>query len=295
MYKIKLLALRDKLKYKPLMYQWLYLQLEQSEQNPGEHSRFMMIGAEVADIPVGLAVLELVDGGTERYAIVQSLFVAGAWRRKAIASNILEEVRRICLEKQIDNLGLYYYSGKSSTDIIEAWLRQTGWTEPICDAVVFHIQSDIAQASWLRERPLPSGLELFKWADRTEQELISSMDETAVIPAFLSPFKSFAPMEPRNSLGLMSDEGIKGWSMTYRLTEDTILYDAVYIAPEYQQIGLAFQMLARSVRLQLEAGIPYGMFTVNRGTPVMMKLAQQWLAPYAWKTSEKRVSYLPLK
>ncbi|ANY67784.1 hypothetical protein BBD42_15900 [Paenibacillus sp. BIHB 4019] len=284
------------MKYKPLMFQWLYLQLEQSERSGQGQSRFMLIGAEMGDEPAGLAVLELREGAGAQHAILQCLFVAKPWRRKGIASSIMREVRSLCLENQMASLEVYYYSGKSSTETIETWLQKEGWTQPLCDAVVFHINSDIARASWLRERALPSGLELFLWADKKEQELKQSIEAAAaVFPDFLSPFKTFAPLEPSNSLGLMSEQGIKGWSMTYRLTEDTILYDAVYIAPEYQQVGLAFHMLARSIRLQLEAGIPYGIFTVNRGTPVMMKLAQQWLAPYSWKTSEKRISYLPLK
>ncbi|PQP84169.1 hypothetical protein C0Q44_06120 [Paenibacillus sp. PCH8] len=296
MYKIKRLTSDDRLKYQPLMYQWLYLQLEQSERNHPEHTRYVLVGAEVADTPVGLAVLELREGATAQHAILQCLFVTKAWRRKGMASSIMEEVRSLCLEKQVQNLGVYYYAGKSSTETIEAWLQHEGWTQPICEAIVFHINSDIARASWLRERPLPNGLELFLWADQPEKELKRSIESTeAIIPDFLSPFKNFAPLEPSNSLGLRSEQGIQGWSMTYRLTDDTILYDAVYIAPEYQQVGLAFHMLARSIRLQLEAGIPYGIFTVNRTTPVMMKLAQQWLAPYSWKTSEKRVSYLSLK
>ncbi|WP_155973466.1 GNAT family N-acetyltransferase [Paenibacillus sp. Leaf72] len=296
MYKIKRLAPNDRLKYKPLMFQWLYLQLEQSERSGQGQSRFLLIGAEMGDEPAGLAVLELREGAGAQHAILQCLFVAKPWRRKAIASSIMREVRSLCLEKQMASLEVYYYSGKSSTESIEAWLQKEGWTHPLCDAVVFHINRDIARAGWLRERPLPSGLELFLWADKKEQELKQSIEAAAaVFPDFLSPFKTFAPLEPSNSLGLRSEQGIKGWSMTYRLNEETILYDAVYISPEYQQIGLAFHMLARSICLQLEAGIPYGIFTVNRGTPVMMKLAQQWLAPYSWKTSEKRISYLPLK
>lgn len=296
MYKIKRLAPDDRLKYKPLMFQWLYLQLEQSIRSGQGQSRFMLIGAEVGDAPVGLAVLELREGAGAQCAMLQCLFVDKRWRRKGIASSIMEEVRSVCLEKQAQSLEVYYYSGKSSTEMIEAWLQKEGWSQPLCDAVVFHINSDIARASWLRERPLPSGLELFLWAEKKEHELKQSIEAAAaVFPDFLSPFKTFAALEPGNSLGLMSEQGIKGWSMTYRLTEDTILYDAVYIAPEYQQVGLAFHMLARSIRLQLEAGIPYGIFTVNRGTPVMMKLARQWLGPYSWKTSEKRICYLPLK
>lgn len=194
-------------------------------------------------------------------------------------------------------LSLSYYSDKSSTDTIEALLHKEGWIQPQCESVVFHIHlgSGIAEATWLRERTIPNGLELFLWADQEEGQLRQSIETGELdFPSFLSPFKTFAPLEPSNSFGIQSTQGVQGWSMTYRLDEDTILYDALYIAPEYQQFGLAFQMLGRSIRVQTEAGIPHAMFTVNQSTPIMMKLSRQWLAPYSWKTSEKRSSHIRL-
>lgn len=292
---IKRLTLQDRLKYKSFMFQWLYKQVEQSLNDPMESERFMLIGAESQGVPVGLLVLE--QRGGYGHAVLQCIFVSKPWRRQKIATSLLQEARILCMEKEMATLSLSYYSDKSSTDTIEALLHKEGWIQPQCESVVFHIHlgSGIAEATWLRERAIPNGLELFLWADQEEGQLRQSIETGELdFPSFLSPFKTFAPLEPSNSFGIQSTQGVQGWSMTYRLDEDRILYDALYIAPEYQQFGLAFQMLGRSIRVQTEAGIPHAMFTVNQSTPIMMKLSRQWLAPYSWKTSEKRSSYIRL-
>lgn len=292
---IKRLTLQDRLKYKSFMFQWLYKQVEQSLNDPMESERFILIGAESQGAPVGLLVLEQRVG--YGHAVLQCIFVSKPWRRQKIATSLLQEARTLCKEKEMAVLSLSYYSDKSSTDTIEALLHKEGWIQPQCESVVFHIHlgSGIAEATWLRERAIPNGLELFLWADQEEGQLRQSIETGELdFPSFLSPFKTFAPLELSNSFGIQSAQGIQGWSMTYRLDEDTILYDALYIAPEYQQFGLAFQMLGRSIRVQTEAGIPHAMFTVNQSTPIMMKLSRQWLAPYSWKTSEKRSSYIRL-
>lgn len=292
---IKRLALQDGLTYKSLMFQWLYKQAEQSLNDPSASDRFMFIGAESNGVPVGLLVLEQRAGS--RYASLPCLFVSKPWRRQNIATRLLREARSLCTENGLAALSLSYYSDKSSTEPLEALLHKEGWTEPQCESIVFHIDllSGIAEAAWLRERAIPRGLELFLWSDREEEQLRQSIEAGGLdFPSFLSPFKTFAPMEVSSSFGIQSADGVQGWSMTYRIDQNTILYDALYIAPEYRQFGLAFQMLGRSIRVQMEAGIPQAMFTVNQSTPVMMKLTRQWLAPYAWKTSEKRGSYIRL-
>ncbi|WP_339304059.1 GNAT family N-acetyltransferase [Paenibacillus sp. FSL R5-0519] len=292
---IKRLTLQNRLKYKSFMFQWLYKLVELSLNDSLESNRFMLIGAESDGVPVGLIVLERRDG--DGHAVLQCIFVSKQRRRQKIATLLLREARSLCVENQLSVLSLSYYSGKSSTDTIEALLHKEDWTQPRCESVIFHIHlgSGIDQAAWLRERAIPHGLELFLWADREERQLRQSIEAGELdFPSFLSPFKTFAPLEPSNSFGIQSTQEIQGWSLTYRLDEDTILYDALYIAPEYQQFGLAFQMLGRSIRVQTEAGIPHAMFTVNHSTPVMMKLARQWLAPYSWKTSEKRSCYIRL-
>lgn len=271
------------------MFKWIMPQLDALHAS----GRLLMVGAEAEGCPAGLAVLEL--DSDERSAIVHCLFVVEGCRRQGLASGLMKTARQHCSGQKIASIKFAYYSGKAITAAIEAWLRKEGWTEPQLEAVVFHIDSSIAGAGWLRERALPHGLSLLPWnhIDQKDRELLAS-GGTHAYPAFLSPFKTFAQMEQSNSLGLLSAAGIEGWSITYRIAPDTVLYDAVFIAPQFQQAGLALVMMSKSIKLQLEAGIPYGVFTVNKSTPVMMKLARQWLAPYAWKMSEKRTSYLQL-
>ncbi|MBW7474043.1 GNAT family N-acetyltransferase [Paenibacillus oenotherae] len=289
MYTINILTKADWTAYRNLMFQWIMPQLD------GLHAldRLLMVGMESAEGPVGLAVLEL--DPDERCATVHCLFVAAAHRRRGLAARLMGTARLHCAKRNIASMKFAYYSGKAITPAVEAWLHKEGWTEPQREAVVFHIDSTIAGAPWLRDRPLPHGLHMLPWIDidQEDREQLAA-GRTHAYPAFLSPFKTFAQLEQTNSLGLMSASGIEGWCMAYRLAAETILYDAVFVSPQYQQSGLALVMLSRSISLQLEKGIPFGMFTVNTSTPAMMKLARQWLAPYARMMSEKRSCYLQL-
>ncbi|RXZ82340.1 N-acetyltransferase [Paenibacillaceae bacterium] len=285
---IKKLTRTDWKAYSSLMFRWLLPQLDGLEAQ----NKLLMIGAETAGEPIGLIVMEL----EREHANVHCLFVAKSSRRQGIAAGMMRAAKAYCLAGGLSFIQFAYYANKSATAAIEAWLHKEGWSTPRVEAVVFHIDSSIASAPWLRDRPLPHRLRMQRWSEtgQHERDQLSEGGRLAY-PAFLSPFKAFAPLEEASSLCLLSASGIEGWVMAYRVAEHTILYDAVFVAAQYQRFGLAFVMLAKSILLQLEVGIPYGMFTVNASTPDMMKLARQWIAPYACKTNEKKSSFHKLK
>ncbi|GEM_PF-4135118 len=254
------------------------------------------VGAEEAGNPAALAVVEW-RSGVER-AIVHSLFVAAPYRRRGLASGLMYMIREMCGQRSIHRLQLVYYSGKPGTAALESWLMKQGWTAPRTEAVVYHIDRRIGEAPWLRERALPTGVRLIRWTDIPEEEHRRlAAGALRQVPDFLSPYKTFAALEPMNSLGLMAESGIVGWSIAYRLRQDTILYDAIYVHPDYQHTGLAIALLARGISLHLEHvdRIPCGMCVVNRSTPGMFRLAARWLAPYAARMSDKRRCELHLR
>jgi GNAT superfamily N-acetyltransferase len=192
----------------------------------------------------------------------------------------------------IERIRFDYYSGKSSTSALEAFLHRNKWSPPSLTAKVYHIDRHIAEAPWLRNHPMPAGITVIHWTQLTSSQESELREQEGVLyPSFLSPFKTIAPLEKSNSVALEAEGRIVGWTITYRLSEDTVLYDAVFVTPQYQLSGLAFMLLSRSVTMQLDAGIPYGMFTVNVSTPFMLSIADRRLRPYAVKVSEKRAVY----
>lgn len=291
MYKCKKLGPPDWSRYSKLMFRWLEPQLPLLESQ----GRLLALGMEAGPRcePVGLAVLELDFERAQGWMHV--LFIAREHRRRGLATALLHEAMARCRQQQLHTLNCVYYSGKPITPALEAWLGKAGWQEPQLEAIVFHIDRCVAAAPWLRAGGLPAGLRLLPWIDIDQQQRERLADESPQpYPPFLSPFKTFAPLEGSISLAAQSAEGIEGWAMAYRLEAKTVLYDAVYISPRYQQTGIALMMLASSIRRQLATDIPYGMFAVNSDTPAMFRLSRRWIAPYAWKATEKRGSSLQL-
>lgn len=285
----KVLSAQDWTSYRHLTLPSVQRRIDQNIHN---NEQLLLVGAETGGEPLALAVVE--RHPSRAIGILHSIWVAPARRRMGLANQLMEQIRSNCHKHHIHLLRYAYYSGKSYVPALEAWLKQGGWSNPKCEAAVYHLDHRIARAPWLKERALPQGLHLLPWVDIREELKERLLQSSGEIPSFLSPFKTFAPLEPLNSLGILSREQIVGWSISYRIQADTILYDALFVRPEYQLSGVSFAMLAKAIIMQLEHGIPYGMFVVRQNTTHMWKLAQKWIAPYAVKVNERRSSYLLL-
>jgi GNAT superfamily N-acetyltransferase len=261
-----------------------------------DQNRIVMVGAKTSDTPVGLAVLAWDQ--SNGIAMLHSIYVLKDHRRKGLATKLLRHIYSLCQNHGIKLILCDYYVQQGTTSPLEAWLSRNGFTPPRMEALVYRINRQIAQAPWLKERSLPKDLQLVLWVDIEDalrQKLLTDANN-AYLP-FLSPFKTHAPLEPLNSLALVAPSGIVGWSISYRLRQDVILYDALYVAPEYQNSGIAVAMLSEAIRLHLKQvdKIPIGLFAVNKSTPGMFKLARKWVEPYAIKVSERRRSELVVK
>ncbi|MBP1989986.1 GNAT family N-acetyltransferase [Paenibacillus eucommiae] len=283
-------------RYRGLMFGHLMPRLPELEAE----GRLSVFGVELVPgsqdescTPIGLVIAEQERVEREtRAAHILSLFVHRGYRRAGLGSRLMSTLEQHLASQGVERLRFVYYSGKEITPALEAFISRSGWSAPSLEAKIYHIDKQIVHAPWLREHPLPAGIQAFPWGNLSQLNKARLLEqEGEMYPAFLSPFKSFAPLEAANSLGLETDGDIVGWIVNYRISEDTVLYDAVFITPKYQLSGLALLLLCRSILIQLETGIPYAMFTVNMSTPFMLSIAERRLRPYAKKVSEKRVVY----
>jgi GNAT superfamily N-acetyltransferase len=241
----------------------------------------------------GLLVIHCPEGG--KSAEVVSLFVKAKFRRRGIATELLRQAETILQEMRCSKLTLIYYSGKAITSAVEAFLHREGWSVPEIEGKVYQTDARIAAASWIRKTGMPSGMQSFYWHEISEEEKARlGKLEGSLYPAFLSPFKSNLPLEESNSLGLRIRGETVGWCMTYRIAKDTLLYDSVYISPEFRLSGCAFMLVAQSISIQLECKIPHAIFAVNHQSPYMGKMLDRWLAPYTTGISERKAAYKDL-
>jgi GNAT superfamily N-acetyltransferase len=242
---------------------------------------------------VGLLVINYQEGN--KAAEVVSMFVKTGFRRRGIGAALLRQAERLLQEMHCVKLIFIYYSGKTITPVLESFLQRDGWSEPVMEGKVYKTDTRIAEASWIRKTGMPRGMRSFYWNEISEDEKVRlRMLEGSLYPEYLSPFKSRLPLEESNSLGLRIHGETVGWCMTYRIAEDTLLYDSVFITPEFRLSGCAFMLIAQSISIQLEGGIPYAMFAVNNQAPFMRKMLDRWFVPYASGISERRAAYKDL-
>ncbi|NBD25159.1 GNAT family N-acetyltransferase [Paenibacillus glycinis] len=277
--------------YESLTFQYARPLLRGLDQAGGT----IAVGAEWTEGNMKEAAGLLVINVREAAAEVVSVFVAAKFRRRGIGSALFHRAEAILRGMGIAKLSFVYYSGKAITPALEAFLNRGGWSEPIMDGKVYKTDARIAEASWIRKTAMPAGMRSFYWHELSgeEKDRLAKL-EGSLYPAFLSPFKTRLTLEESNSLGLRIRGKTVGWCMTYRIAGDTLLYDSVYIAPEYRLSGVAFMLVAQSVLIQLERNIPNAIFAVNRESPFMRKMLDRWLAPYATGISERNIAYKDL-
>lgn len=290
MYSVKRLRAAECSPYESLTYRYARPLLYRTDAD----SSVLVVGAEWTEgerqgEAAGLVVLQCGEaGGT---AEVVSVFVKAAFRRRGIGSALLCEAERLLRDMHVGRLAFTYYSGKSITPALEAFLRREGWSEPMPEGKVYKTDARIAEAPWIRKTAMPKGMRSFYWheIDREEKERLLAL-EGSLYPAFLSPFKTKLPPENGNSLGLRLRGETVGWCVNYRIAEDTVLYDSVFVTPELRLTGCAFMLVAQSIAIQLEQGIPNAIFAVNRQSPFMRNLLDRWLEPHAKSVAERRTA-----
>ncbi|MFC0328659.1 GNAT family N-acetyltransferase [Paenibacillus sepulcri] len=288
-YKVKQLEAGDAAAYGPLTYQYVLPLLRDSRGHPS----YTAIGAEMAEgaEAAGLIVIYRQPGsGT---AEVVSLFVKPNYRRMGIGTALLRQTEELLLRAGATRIRFVYYAGNRIKPAVEAFLQRNNGSPPVLEGKVYTADTRIADAPWLKKIELPQGLQSLLWRD-LDSEAKNRLREGGGFPRFLSPFKPNLQLEESNSLAMMAGEEISGWCMTYRIAEDTILYDSVYVQEPYRLYGCAFILMAQSVLLQLERQIPFAKFAVNVETPSMLKMLDRRLAPYACRIVEKRAVCITL-
>jgi hypothetical protein len=150
-----------------------------------------------------------------------------------------------------------------------------------------------ARAHWIHEmRPGP-GFELFPWTQLSLAERNRLVEQKENYPAALTPFLKEERLEPCNSLGLRYENDVVGWMITHRTRLDTIQYSSLFVDPAVMRLqpGIGMAVLAKSVSLQIAAGVPRLIFMVNMDNPMGLNLIKRRIKPYLQSMVETRFSF----
>jgi GNAT superfamily N-acetyltransferase len=287
---LKRLGNEDACRYAALTFKYLVPRLERLD----EEDHTIAFGLEMEEgslkYPAGLIVVQ--RNLEQNMAEVISLFVAKSYRQLGLGTALIRRMESYLQETDCIRMRVTYYAGKMITPVLESFLHSNGWSPSFVEGKVYKADKRISDAPWLKKIGLPASMSAHFWSEisDTEKSKLRSL-ENVLYPSFLSPFKTEHVMEKSNSLVLKVKGEIMGWCITYRIAEDTILYDSVFVVPEYHLSGCAFMLMSRTILLQLDQDIPYAMFAVNTDTLSMGKIVDRWLTPYIFHVSEKRASY----
>ncbi|MBV8885976.1 MAG: GNAT family N-acetyltransferase [Chroococcidiopsidaceae cyanobacterium CP_BM_RX_35] len=259
-------------------------------------SSIVAIGASDSNQPIGLALAEIQPD--QQSCKVLSIFVKPHYRQQGIGSALLQRLEtelRLC---NCISAELVYITSNSTTPIFERLLQNCHWSAPEPRMLVGKSTcTSIANAPWMKRTSLPAAYSLFPWQEISPAERIALQQQQQTnpkIPPMLMPFQHEQSLEPLNSLGLRYQGEVVGWIITHRLDPDTIRYTAGFVRPDLQKLGRFISLLANAIQIQIDAKIPFGIWTTPLEFPGMVHFTKNRMAPYLISLEESRVSHKSL-
>jgi GNAT superfamily N-acetyltransferase/SAM-dependent methyltransferase len=202
--------------------------------------------------PAGLGLAHLAMGGEPAHIL--SLFVAPSYRHQGVAGQLLER-----LTSQLSQLGedvavAVYPAGKESTPVVERLLAHQGFGTPKPSLYLYRAgrqsYATLLQASWMRKHSLPSGYEVFNWAEATaaDHTIAREYENSPGFPGGTSAFQEVDKIDHEMSLGLREHGRLVGWLLAHRIAPDVVRQTCVYVHPGTAVKGLGVRLLAESFR-----------------------------------------------
>lgn len=239
------------------------------------------IAASEQEQPLGLAIAEVHP--QKRSAQIYSIYVEPSHRSHGIGTDLLTQLEAEIGFRAGRTIEMVYTIDKPTTPALERLLEKCRWASPqprmlLCNGNV----EKVMEASWMKKYShLPEGYSIFPWTEITEPErnaIKKLQEEQPWIPEDLVPFDHEKGLEPLNSLGLRYQGQVVGWVINHRTYPDTIRYTCSFVRKDLQKMGRIISLYAEAAKLQKEAGIPRGMWTVPMKHEAMVNFVRQrWL------------------
>ncbi|MHB8808568.1 MAG: TIGR03032 family protein [Desulfobulbaceae bacterium] len=264
--------------------------IDKRAQGSNLREPLLCITANLGGECVGMAVAEPRAEGTAR---VISLFVRPEHRRRQVGRQLLRNLEKVARANDARCMKILYRTDWPGSAAVDRLLTTLGWTAPTGHSLQCKTTTElIAKAPWIHSVQPGPGFSLFPWVQLSPDERRGLQERRDQYPAVLSPFQEEERQEPSNSLGLRSDNGIVGWMITHRTRPDTIQYTSLYVEPSVRrrQPGIGISLLAKSICLQIEAGVPRGIFLVHMDNPQGLNLTRRHLEPYLQSMVETHCS-----
>lgn len=205
-----------------------------------------------------------------------SFFVVPAERNKGIGTQLLALLEDSLKEQQKKFIYTRYRNDWSCLEQIEKLLLSNAWEIPQLFRIIASGEiSAFPKVKW-PVLDLNSKTYVFPWNEITseDEKTIDQWIAGNKIPKAFDPRQHGEKIESGISTGMRMEEKLVGWNLVYRLKEDTLEYNNLFVEESYRKSGLAFHLLKSSCEKQFHSTIPYATWVVNADNPVIMKFTR---------------------
>ena len=219
-----------------------------------------------------------------------SLFVDAEYRRRGIATSLVEQVETRLVADGVDAVEAVYMTGTPFVEGVEKALQARSWDEPELRMLV--LRSSIEQAfvtPWFKRYRRHKDFVLQPLVDLEAEIQAMRHDPPSWIAEDLQPWKfDFSYIEPASSLGIRLDGELVGWVINHKLTDDAVRFTNTHLRPDLSRRARAMPVLTESIVRAHDAGFKRLTFTVPACHPEMIRFLRKWCGPYADFVGETR-------
>jgi len=222
-----------------------------------------------------------------------SFFVSPEKRNQNLGNQLLSMLESKLQKEGVTEIRSRYRSDWGSVAVIEKMIGSHGWRNPELLRIIAETNiSEYEKANWIQVK-IPNEYSVFPWQEIThsDRENINDLLKTGKVPREFNPFqhedKIFLPV----STGIRYKGSIAGWNIAFRLKEDMLEYNNLFLMEEHRMTGLSIPLLFRSFGEQYRStNIPKATWMINADNRPIMKIANRIAGGFLSKFVEVRTS-----
>lgn len=265
------------------MATWRYAK----DLNPQSDQPYTFIALHENQDPKGLCVCEL--SRTRQLCDIKKISIHPSVDYQRALKAMMGGVEELSKKKKLTRITIEYIISSDNHDLDE-FLDADGWTSKMAILKHYLFACRSFDPRWLeRLRPLPKHLQIITWKEMSpayRDSLLQTINGGA-LPIYLTPFYWDEYRQELNTLLLVADQKVIGWSATHTFpdTPETIHYSSLYIHPMYRFHGYSIHLLAESIKRHIKEQVKYGVFEVSlqKSSKSWKRFIERHLAPYSEK------------
>lgn len=269
-----------------------------------QHAGCHALGVSFLGLPIGLLLLQTRGSVLNRSAEVISLAIAESFRRRGLATRLLEATVQACTAAGISLLSLSYPIDNNFAEVMARLCSvEKGW-QPTGGTVLYHCSTGDVPAFLNTLRPYSHRL-----IRRTQLSCVPYMNVTAMqllkAQLKLRPPKWAVPqlpdardsgwgtLDPACSQALMQGSELVGWCLCHRISSDAHRISIAYIAESLQSQGHLvipiietvneLAKMSEKVSPGMEHSLYFGVRTENKP---MVRFSERRIQPHARTTTK---------